>query len=157
MEKLRTITRKYFSKKLGKQVTKTYQYDISKYSSRRTKTKELLVTKAGKVHEDRLKEFIKNMSPTEQNEVKRLVINAKSKGKRLTTRSVISQLQDDQRIKMLINAGYTVDEGLAELGVSKLEYLNEENWDGSIFRNPRTGVALQFIFNYNEGSVWQEV
>ena len=152
MGKVKTVTRKYFSKKLGRLVVKTYQYD---YSNRKTRDKNLLVTKSGKIYEDRIEKFVKNMSTTDANEVRRLARKAKVDGKRFTTRTALSQLENDQKVKMLINAGYTFDEGLEELGVTDIEYLDEKNWDGSVFKNPKTGVSLRFVFNYNEGSVWQ--
>ena len=154
MDRLKTVVRKYYSKKLNKTITKTYTYKASKYAKgvRSTKRSEILITKSGKVHKEKLDEFLSGLSFTLQNEAKKYI--AKYKGERITTRRLQSLLSGDQREKMLINAGFTLEEGLKELGVTEEQYFNDKNWDGSIFTNPNNKRRFEYRFNYNEDSVW---
>ena len=64
----KTVTRTYYNKSLGEFVTKTYEYEYSK-----AKTSPLLVDKNGRVYENRVKEFTKDMDVYDKAEVEQYI------------------------------------------------------------------------------------
>lgn len=148
--KIKTVYRTYFSKRKNKFITKKYTYDPRKYIKRRRGRKSL-VTKSGKIYQERIDEFLESLNFTNKNKAKEIIKDFKLNHRRLTDQALKSLLSRDKREKMLINAGLTLDEGLEELGVSEEEYFDDENWDGSKFK--ANGDEYEFQFNYY-GDVW---
>lgn len=151
---MKTITRTY-KNKYG--ITTTYTYDSNLYGKQSTKTRnaDILITKAGKVYADRLADFYDQLSISDRAEAMHIVRRLRAEGERVTGRRVTSIMATDQREKMLINAGYTVAQGVRMLGVSELEYFDDANWEtGSIFVNPFTKQRFKYNFNYTGDALW---
>lgn len=148
----KTVTRRYWSKKKGEYVTKTYEYG-----------KNLtFVDKQGRVKRKNIENYLNTFKDKygvitdmdSYQRAKRFIENKVNDKEAVTLRTVTSTLERNRRIKMLINTGFTKEEGLANLGVTEEEFVNEANWEsGGIFINPRTGVKLQYQWNY-EGDIW---
>lgn len=156
---MKTVKRKYYSKKLGKMVERTYTYE-KKYITRgkRRGGRNLnLVDKNGKVHKDRLKEYLSHIEdPADRIKVTEEVYNRSFHKRKLTIRGMTSKLtasKKDDREYLFINAGYnTIEEAADEIGVSVDELLSDKNWKGSTFTR-KDGQIFVFTFNYY-GSVW---
>lgn len=157
-EKIRTIRRKYFSKKLGKEVIKTYKYDYSKYVRNSGYKKRgkglLLVGKKGRIYEDRLKALKASYEDiTDIATIDKEIAYAIKHEEKITDKYLRSRLAKDKYMKMFINAGYTLEQAASELGVVEEELFNESNWEGGTFTSPRNDKKFTFQFTYY-GSVW---
>ena len=153
MGKLKTVTRKWYSKKLGQYVTKTYTYDVSKYVKKRAGKSLLLVGKNGKLYKERIKEFKEQFDEYDKAIIDAQIDYYQSHGKKISERTMVSKLTENRYAKMFINAGYTLEEAASELDVEEAELFNPDNWDNDTFKNPKTGKTMTFKFNYY-GSVW---
>ena len=148
--KKRTVVRKYFSKRKNEWVTKTYEYNAKK-----AKRSDLIVGKSGKVYKDRLKKLRDSLSdPNDQYELDLIIENQLyKKDPRISERTLRSMLANSKIEKAIINTGYTPDELAAEMGIDVMDLLDEDNWDGDIFKlGDRT---WNFEFKY-DGSVMTE-
>ena len=148
--KKRTVVRKYFSKRRNEWVTKTYEYNAKK-----VKRSDLIVGKSGKVYKDRLKKLRDSLDdPNDQYELDLIIENQLyKKDPRISERTLRSMIANSKIEKAIINTGYTPDELAAEMGIDVMDLLDEDNWDGDIFRlGDRT---WNFEFKY-DGSVMTE-
>ena len=68
------------------------------------------------------------------------------KGEKLSVKSLLSKVAESKIEKMFINAGYTEPEILAEIGISREDLFNEDNWSGSSFNFG--GETYNFVFSY---------
>ena len=146
--KQRTVVRKYFSKRKNEWVTKIYEYD------KRAKS-PLIINKKGKVYEDKLKRLRDSLTdPNEQDELDLIIENQLyKKNPRISEKTLRSMLAGSKIEKVIINTGYTPEELAAEMGINVADLLDEDNWDGDIFKlNDRT---WNFEFKY-DGSVMTE-
>ena len=146
--KKKTVVRKYFSKRKNEWVTKVYEYDTRAKSP-------LIINKKGKVYEDKLKRLRNSLSdPNDQAELDLLIENQLyKKNPRISEKTLRSMLADSKIEKVIINTGYTPDELAAEMGINVMDLLDEDNWDGDIFKlGDRT---WNFEFRY-DGSVMTE-
>lgn len=146
--KKRTVVRKYFSKRKNEWVTKIYEYD------KRAKS-PLIINKKGKVYEDKLKRLRDSLTdPNEQDELDLIIENQLyKKNPRISEKTLRSMLAGSKIEKVIINTGYTPEELAAEMGINVADLLDEDNWDGDIFKlNDRT---WNFEFKY-DGSVMTE-
>ena len=154
MKKMKTVVRRYFSKKKGVWVEKTYTY-TKDYEQRK-----VIVTKTGKITkkgQQRIDEMLDNMTFTQRNEAESYIKQAVKQKKRLTDTGLTSKIAKNRREKMLINMGSSLQEALQNLdGATELDYFNEANWNGDIFTNPETGKQFRFQFDYN-GDGWVAV
>ena len=147
--KKRTVVRKYFSKRKNEWVTKTYHYNRKK-----AKRSDLIVGKSGKVYKDRLKKLKDSLDEYDQFELDLIIIHQQAKkDARISERTLRSMLADSKIQKAIINTGYTPEELAAEMGINVDDLLDEDNWDGDIFKlGDRT---WNFEFRY-DGSVMTE-
>ena len=147
--KQRTVVRKYFSKRKNEWVTKTYHYKTKK-----AKRSDLIVGKSGKVYKDRLKKLKDSLDANDQFELDLIIMHQQAKkDARISERTLRSMLADSKIEKAIINTGYTPDELAAEMGIDVMDLLDENNWDGDIFKlGNRT---WNFEFKY-DGSVMTE-
>ena len=147
--KKKTVVRKYFSKRKNEWVTKTYHYNRKK-----AKRSDLIVGKSGKVYKDRLKKLRDSLDADDQFELDLIIIHQQAKkDARISERTLRSMLADSKIQKAIINTGYTPDELAAEMGINVDDLLDEDNWDGDIFKlGDRT---WNFEFKY-DGSVMTE-
>ena len=146
--KKKTVVRKYFSKRKNEWVTKIYEYDTRAKSP-------LIINKKGKVYEDKLKRLRESLTdPNEQAELDLLIENQLyKKNPRISEKTLRSMLAGSKIEKAIINTGYTPDELAAEMGIDVMDLLDEDNWDGDIFKlGDRT---WNFEFRY-DGSVMVE-
>lgn len=146
--KKKTVVRKYFSKRKNEWVTKTYEYDTRAHSP-------LIISKKGKVYEDKLKRLRNSLSdPNDQAELDLLIENQLyKKNPRISEKTLRSMLAGSKIEKAIINTGYTPDELATEMGIDVMDLLDEDNWDGDIFKlGDRT---WNFEFRY-DGSVMTE-
>lgn len=146
--KKKTVVRKYFSKRKNEWVTKIYEYD------KRAKS-PLIINKQGKVYKDKLKRLRDSLSdPYDQYELDLLIENQLyKKNPRISEKTLRSMLAGSKIEKAIINTGYTPDELAAEMGIDVMDLLDEDNWDGDIFKlGDRT---WNFEFRY-DGSVMTE-
>ena len=146
--KKKTVVRKYFSKRKNEWVTKIYEYD------KRAKS-PLIINKKGKVYEDKLKRLRDSLTdPNEQDELDLIIENQLyKKNPRISEKTLRSMLAGSKIEKVIINTGYTPEELAAEMGINVADLLDEDNWDGDIFKlNDRT---WNFEFKY-DGSVMTE-
>ena len=147
--KQRTVVRKYFSKRKNEWVTKTYHYNAKK-----AKRSDLIVGKSGKVYKDRLKKLRDSLDANDQFELDLIIMHQQAKkDARISERTLRSMLADSKIEKAIINTGYTPEELAAEMGINVDDLLDEDNWDGDIFKlGDRT---WNFEFKY-DGSVMTE-
>ena len=147
--KQRTVVRKYFSKRKNEWVTKTYHYNRKK-----AKRSDLIVGKSGKVYKDRLKKLKDSLDEYDQFELDLIIMHQQAKkDARISERTLRSMLADSKIQKAIINTGYTPEELAAEMGINVDDLLDEDNWDGDIFKlGDRT---WNFEFKY-DGSVMTE-
>ena len=146
--KKKTVVRKYFSKRKNEWVTKIYEYDTRAKSP-------LIINKKGKVYEDKLKRLRNSLSdPNDQAELDLLIENQLyKKNPRISEKTLRSMLSNSKIEKAIINTGYTPDELAVEMGINVMDLLDEDNWDGDIFKlGNRT---WNFEFRY-DGSVMTE-
>ena len=137
----KVVTRTYYNKKLGEFVTKTYEYEYSK-----AKISPLLVDKNGKVYENRVKEFTKDMDVYDKAEVEQYIKFYSQHKKRVRMRTIQSKMADSAIEKMIINTGRSAGELASEIGVDEADLLDEMNWDGSNF--VFNGAVYSFEFKY---------
>ena len=146
--KKKTVVRKYFSKRKNEWVTKIYEYDTRAHSP-------LIINKKGKVYEDKLKRLRNSLSdPNDQDELDLIIENQLyKKNPRISEKTLRSMLSNSKIEKAIINTGYTKEELAAEMGINADDLLDENNWDGDIFKlGDRT---WNFEFKY-DGSVMTE-
>ena len=146
--KKKTVVRKYFSKRKNEWVTKTYEYDTRAHSP-------LIISKKGKVYEDKLKRLRDSLTdPNEQDELDLIIENQLyKKNPRISEKTLRSMISNSKIEKAIINTGYTSDELAAEMGINVSDLLEESNWDGDTFKlDDRT---WNFEFRY-DGSVMVE-
>lgn len=151
-DKVRVITRRYFKKKQGIWVEKVYTY-TKDYEKR-----QVIITKTGKLAkhgQKRIDELLENMTLSQRSEAESYIKQAQDNKERLTDLGLISKIAHNKREKMLINAGSDLQDALAELDATELEYFDERNWQGNIFTNTK-GDKFKFEFDYN-GSLWTKI
>lgn len=153
MNKTKKIVRSWPTKS-GKIKTVVYNYPIERYQKRGPKAKSL-ITRSGRIYQDRIDSLKSRMDMADSFETDRIIKFFKKKHLRLTDKSLISRLLDDKHAKMLVNAGYMIEEGIKKLGVTETEYFDASNWNNSIFTNPVTGKEYAFQFSYYD-NVWIE-
>lgn len=139
---------------------------MSKYKkSRRGRT---LVSTSGKLYaynkkniDDFKKEIMSSKEYTDA-EKRGLIadLNIKIKqrmkdGKKLTTTGFFGELASDQIERMLVNAGYSLEEAAEELGVSEADLLDKRNWSGSGDTFKHAGDTWLFSFKYT-GAVFKK-
>lgn len=138
MKKIKTVTVRYTSKKTGKTKVYTYTYGAQKYKAKQN----ILVTKKGKANKKAIEKVYNSIKDSaDREDFKRFVTwytNPKNKiDKALTERSIRSRLAKDKREKMIINAGYELEDVLNELGMSEEEYFSDSSWNGDKIVNSR--------------------
>lgn len=158
---MRRITRTYYSKKLGRNVTKTYTYN----SPIRASKGGTLVYKSGKINEKvyrkTLDDIERNLSVADKYEFKaimnRYIGDKEYKHKRLTVRSVQSMMAESKIEKAIINFGYDVDDLLIKISSEynepdlTREWLYDPNhWNGEELILP-SGQIVNFEFDYQGG------
>ena len=143
---IKKIKRTYFSKKLGKTVTKIYEYDASRYTGRRKKSL-LVVGKNGRVYQDRLDEILAATTDIGTKEdIKATVKQASRNKEKLSIKSLSSKVSTNKIEKIFINAGYTEEEITKELGISSKDLYDPSNWKDSTFTHG--GKTWDFQFSY---------
>lgn len=147
------VKRTYYSKKLGRNVTKVYTYD---YKKRRSGKNLLLVGKNGNEYTDRINDLLSSITdPALKADIKAIVRQSKIDKEKLSMRTLQSKLTTDKYEKMLINAGYSIPEFEKEYGITFSEFSNPVNWkqDAAGHWEFSTGTATyQYQFRY-EGSI----
>lgn len=130
---------------------------MSKYKkSRRGRT---LVSKSGKLNASNKKNIdaFKNeiMSSKEYTDAEKrgliadlnIIIKQRMKdGKKLTTTGFFGELASDKIERMLVNAGYSIEEASEELGVSESELLDMKNWSGDKFTHAKDTWLFSFKY-----------
>ena len=144
----RKVTRTWYNKKLGKYVTKTYEYN---HPSKKGLT---LVDKRGRILTKNVNTFKDSiLNNTEFNEPQKraliddlnMYIQERHKHKnKLTTTGFMGTQSNSDITRFLANAGYSVEELASEIGENENDILNETNWyDNMLHINGRT-----FKFNW---------
>lgn len=154
--KKRTIIRKYWSKKKGEYITKTYTYEGK---SRKGK---VLVSKSGQVNKKNVKAYkeqIDNNDNFNQAEKRMLkadldnLIKQRSKNKQKMTTTGFEGFEAETRVeRFFANAGYSLEEAAEMLNVSEKDLYDERNWQGNILTIG--GQSYEVKFNYT-GSLFQ--
>lgn len=146
--KKKTVVRKYFSKRKNEWVTKIYEYDTRAKSP-------LIINKKGKVYEDKLKRLRNSLSnPYDQYELDLIIENQLyKKNPRISEKTLRSMLSGSKIEKAIINTGYTAEELAAEMGITADDLLDENNWDGDIFKLGNRTWTFEFKY---DGSVMTE-
>ena len=157
----KTVKRSYYSKKLGKVVTKTYTYDKPAKRKVSKEYKGTLIYKNGKINKKLLEQLKKTMSSDKYADLDEAVtsyyFNEKYKDKRLTVQSAKAYAASNKIESFIINTGYTVDELVNEINAKysaniDVEYiLNAEHWNNGNLILP-SGQQVEFQFRY-EGSI----
>lgn len=143
---------KYVNKK-GE--VKYYYYDKN-YS--KTK-KNILITKGGKIYENRINNFIDKQDFVTKNKMRAIVEYYKANTNRtenLNERRLKSIVARDRREKMIINAGQELNDILRQLETTEEEYFNEDNWKNNVFTNSNK-KSFKFIFNYNNDALFRRI
>lgn len=144
----RKVTRTWYNKKLGKYITKTYEYN---HPSKKGLT---LVDKRGRIltkNVTTFKESILNNTDFNEPQKRALIddlnmyIQERHKHKnKLTTTGFMGTQSNTDITRFLANAGYSVEELAGEIGENENDILNENNWyDNMLHINGRT-----FKFNW---------
>lgn len=144
----RKVTRTWYNKKLGKYVTKTYEYN---HPSKKGLT---LVDKRGRILTKNVNTFKDSiLNNTEFNEPQKraliddlnMYVQERHKHKnKLTTTGFMGTQSNSDITRFLANAGYSVEELASEIGENENDILNETNWyDNMLHINGRT-----FKFNW---------
>lgn len=143
---IKKIKRTYYSKKLGKTVTKVYEYDASRYTGRRKKSL-LIVGKNGRIYQDRLNEILAATTDIGTREdIKATVKQAARNKDKLSIKSLSSKVSTNKIEKIFINAGYTEEEITKELGITSKELYDESKWTNNTFTHG--GKTYDFQFSY---------
>lgn len=151
---------KIVKRRLKDGTIKTYTYEAIRYKRKGglVTGKSLLVGKGGKIYQDRLINYFKQLkdkgaTPTQIARAKQefnLWMKQKKEGKlregaseRLTVRSLEARIVKDKYASMFINAGYDLDEAAKLIGGTSKDLLNKDNW-GS-YEDPLTGSLESII------------
>lgn len=143
----RKVTRTWYNKKLGKYVTKTYEYN---HPSKKGLT---LVDKRGRIltkNVNTFKDSILNNTDFNEPQKRALIddlnmyVQERHKHKnKLTTTGFMGTQSNSDITRFLANAGYSVEELASEIGENENDILNETNWyDNMLHINGR-------IFKFN--------
>lgn len=81
---------------------------------------------------------------------------AHDKKKRLTLSSYQTKAVKDRREKMVRNAGYDYEEFLDFYEIDEEDWINADNWNKGIFKDPNSGKEYEFEFRY-EGSILRAI
>lgn len=152
----RKIKRTWWNKAKQEWVTKVYEYKTVKDTATgkvttkaRSRRSKLIIGKNG-VYEDRLQELLAEAPDVSvKAEIKAKVRESLRKGEKLTYKSLLSKIADSKIEKAFINAGYTEDEILDELGIERSDLFNEKNWSGSVFTYGGNVYDFQFSYTGN--------
>lgn len=133
---------------------KIYTYDYTHKSTRGL----TLVGKGGRIDKKNIKKFKDIIDATPgyslsekiylKADLDNMVKLRHKQKKKLTTTGFLGQKAKDDKEKMFINAGYSVDEVAAKYGVPAHELLDPANWVGDTFTSPSTGKTYTFRFTY---------
>ena len=144
----RKIKRTWYSKKLGKTITKEYTYE---HTSRKGK---VLVDKRGRVIKknlEKVKQDINSREDLNESEKRALNINLdalvdqrKQDKRKLTTNGFYGTMSDSKVGRMLSNAGYSVEEVSQMYNIDENALLDEDNWSGETFSYKGRSFLLQF-------------
>lgn len=149
---MKTVNRKYYSKKTGTWITKTYQYESKKYRFSKAITK---TGKIGKTFERRLIEAYAK-TPGEAADILRYAKVKTVEGyKNWSDERILASFYHDRISGMFANAGYTVKEAAKMINVDPDYILDKNNWDGDELTLPN-GSKYMFKFNY-DGAIWEKL
>lgn len=157
------VKRTYFSKKLGKNVTKTYTYNKKYVYKHKSKKGYVLVDKRGRVIQknvDRMKDAIQSGDYSEAQkrtmiaDLNAIVKNRKKNQKKLTTRGYMGIQAEDSINRLLANAGYSLEEFSEETGISEDDIMNPDNWKDGKFKFKDRTIAFQWTYT---GNFWRDV
>ena len=160
---IKTVKRTYWSAKKGDWVTKVYPYETRKVDgrvttkgSKKTAGRLLIVGKNG-IYEDRLDALLETAEdPAVRSDIMSKVKEAERKGKRLSTRSLLSKVAESKIEKFFINAGYTEEDIMNEYGLTRDVLFDPANWEGSVFSFGGLKYRLKFQARYT-GSVLEVI
>ena len=156
-------TRTYFNKTRNEWVTRVYDYELikvdGKYTtkgSKKTAGRLLIVGKNG-IYKDRLDALLETAEdPAVRSDIMSKVKEAERKGKRLSTRSLLSKVAESKIEKFFINAGYTEEDIMEEYGLTREVLFDPANWEGSVFSYGGLKYRLRFQARYT-GSVLEVI
>lgn len=162
---MKTVKRRYYSKKLGEYVEKTYEYKEYK----KVRTSKLFDVKGGHyvLREKEWNEFINKIKLdtsmtgaekiTVKNDLERVkndILKGKSNYRTLRGRlrridesSMLARISEDKTQRMALNMGYSTQELADMIGVEEEDILNRKNWEGDTFS--LDGNTWLFTFKYN--------
>lgn len=157
---IRTVKRTYYSKKLGKKVTKIYQYEfkykrppkggLGGYGSQGLAILQDKYGKKTKTYTELIKDIDKNYSRPQATQIKddlaQALSGAAGEGVDYQMSTFFSHMQGMQfnekdelvpskrnMLRYIYNMGGDPDELAGQIGVSTSELLDEDNWDGDEF------------------------
>lgn len=84
-------------------------------------------------------------------------IRAGQKNNRLKLSGLMGHLADTSVDRMFNNAGSSVEDEAAYLGVNPDALRDAGNWANGVFTDPVTGFAYKYIFGYDGFAQWQRV
>lgn len=159
---IKTVKRTYWSESAGGYVTKEYQYETKKVDGRVTtagskkSVGKLLIVGKGGVYESRLKELLDTAEdPAVRSDIMSKVKEAERKGKRLSTRSLLSKISESRIEKFFINAGYSEADIMTLLDIAPEDWeksrailYDEANWENSTFMWKGVKYKLHFQKRY---------
>lgn len=162
---MKRVVRRYYSKKLGEYVEKTYEYKEYK----NVRTPKLFDVKSGHyvLREKEWNEFINKIKLdtsmtgaekiTIKNDLERVkndILRGKSnyktqKGRlrRIDESSMLARVSENKTERMALNMGYSTQELADMIGVTEEDILNRKNWEGDTFS--LGGNIWIFTFKYN--------
>lgn len=152
----KTVVRKYYSKKLGQVVTKTYVYDAAtkaRYAHKSTTErafKKRVVSSTGRIYKagtDIMKQY---NSVSDQAYIQDIIRRYRTQGKlsKLTVGRLTYELTREKIISALDNTGYSFEEIADQIGTDVDDLINPVNWSGSIYTDPKTGKQYQYQWTY---------
>ena len=158
----RVVKRTYFSKKLGKNVTKTYTYNKKYIYKHKSKKGYVLVDKRGRIIQKNVEIMKAAIQSGDYSEAQKITLTAdlhaivrrrKMNRKKLTTRGFMGIQAKDNITRLLVNAGYSPEEFSEETGISEDDIMNPDNWKDGKFRFKDRTISFNWTYT---GNFWRE-
>ena len=158
--KFKTIKRTYFSKKLGKNVTKEYTYAFTQ-SNKYRKGDKVLLTPSGnltnayqKYHKELEDRYGKHSA--EVYDLEAQIFDAKLKHKGYSESTFESHVLDTARERYFYNMGGDIEQVSEDMGISVEDLKDDKNWQGDLFTY--NDITYLFSFDYDFGGVtWRRI
>ena len=146
----------------NKRTGKSYAYREYTVKGKKVRRRIKNIMKDGKITkygEEYIKEYMKDLSISDRNDLEDKLNEWKRKGTTVTVEKLKSHLSETKIERFIYNMGGEMDELAADLGVKEEELLDMQKWD-DWDSNPTftyEGVTYEFTFDYDTHSLTWKV